>query len=180
MRDLSIRSPLICKLSLTHPLPTFADVCRCVELRQNSDTADQSIIDDLPDHLGRVDLGWLIATILDEFGPRSADIGEAVGIGDVPVERVQLGHGHAVDRSQDRLFVDIVSTGVQKDPAIGIPWTVHDVHLIGYLNLIAQIIEDDQLTESLYGMSSSEVRVRRDVGFYLKFILVSFNCGYIY
>lgn len=135
MRDLSIRnhikSPLIYKLSFTHPLPTFTNMCRCIELRQDSDTSDQGIVDDLPDHLGRVDLGWLVATVLNKFGPRSADIGEAMGVGDVPVECVQLGHGYTVDRSQDRLFVNIVPTGIQKDSTIGILWAIHDVHIIG-------------------------------------------------
>lgn len=90
---------------------------------------------------------------------------------------IQFGHSHAVDRSQDRLFVDVVSTRVQNDPAIGILWTVHNVHFTSYLNLISQVIENDQLTKGLYGVSSSEVCGCRDIDFYLKFILANNNYG---
>lgn len=147
----------------------------CVELWQDSDTADQGVIDDLFDHLGGIDLGRRVATVLDEIGPRLTDVGEALGIGDVPVERVQLGHGHTFDRPQNRLLVDIVAASVQKDSAIRILRTVHDVYLVGYSNLIAQVVEDDQLAEGLQCVSSSEVRARCNIGFHLGIILINFN-----
>lgn len=139
----------------------------CVELGQDSDTADQSIIDYLPDHLRRVDLSWRVAAVLNELGPRSADVGKAVRVGDVPVEGIQLRHGHAVDRPQDPLFVDIIPARVEQNSAIRIFRGVHDVHLICYLNLIAQVVEDDELTESLQSVSSPEICIRRDIDFYL-------------
>lgn len=86
----------------------------------------------------------------------------------MPVEGIQLGHGHAFYRSQDRRLVHVVSAGVQKNSAIGILRTIYNVHIIGDLQLVAQVVEDDQLAEGLHSMTSAEICLRRDVRFYLK------------
>lgn len=52
--------------------------------------------------------------------------GKAVGVGDVPVESVQLHHAHAFDRSLDRLDREEISRCVQKEPAVFELWLVLD------------------------------------------------------
>jgi len=145
---------------------------RCIKLWQNPDTANQSVINDLLDHLGGIDLSRRVASIFDKIGPCFTDVGKALGIGDMPVKRVQLGHGHTFDRPQNRLLIDIISTSVQKNSTIRILRTVYDVYLVGYLNLTAQVVKDDQLAEGLQCVPSSEVRVCYDMSFYLEIILI--------
>jgi len=145
---------------------------RCIKLWQNPDTANQSVIDNLLDYLGGIDLGRRVASILDKIRPCFTDVRKALGISDMPMKRVQLGHGHTFDRPQNCLLVDIVSASVQKNSTIRILRTVYDVYLVGYSNLIAQIIKNDQLAEGLQCVSSSEVCVCRDMSFYLGIILI--------
>jgi len=159
---------------MTYPLPSLANVRGCIEFRQDSDTADQGVVDNLLDHFGCVNLGGRVTAVLSKLGPCFTDVREALGVGDMPMERVQFGHSHTVDRSQDCLFVNVIPAGVQKNSTIGISWTVHYVYIVRYLNLITQIIKDNQLTECFHSMSSSKIGACCDMDFYLKIIFIKF------
>lgn len=148
---------------------------RCIKFWQDPNSANQGVIDDLPDRLRGIDLPWRVATILDEIGPCSTDIRETLGIGDMPVECIQFGRGHTVDRPQNRLFVDIVSASVQKDSTVRILWTICDIYIASYMNFRVQFVIGNQLVEGLQCVSSSEICIRRDKGFHLEIILINFN-----
>jgi len=145
---------------------------RSIKLWQHPNSANQGVIDDFSDCLRGIDFPWRVATILDEIGPCSTNIRKTLRIGNVPVECIQLGRGHTVDRPQNRLFVNIVSASVQKDSTVRILWTICDIYIAGYINLRVQIVISYQVVEGLQCVSSSKICVCRYKGFHLE---INFN-----
>lgn len=130
---------------------------RRIELRQHSHAPQQPKLNDLLHVLLGVNLLGRVAAELGHLGQSPTDVGKALRVGDVPVEGVELGHGHGLDGPQDRRLVHEVAGRVEEDTAVREGRAILDVDVPGDLQLAAQVVVDDQLGEGLQAVADAEV-----------------------
>ena len=147
-----------------HPLPSFANMSRRVKLGQHSNSPHKAKLDNLLDILFGVNLVWCVSSVLGHLGPGAAHVGEAVRVGDVPVESVHLRHGHGLDRAQDGRLVHEVARRVEEDTTVGERRTILDEDVARDFKLAVQIVVGDQLGEGLDTVTHAEVAVAGYVG----------------
>lgn len=98
-----------------------------VELGDDPDAAAGSEVNDPGDVGGGVDHLLAVGALERELGLGGEQHGEGLGVGDVPVEDVELVDGHGADRAQDVLHRVEAPGGVEQQPTVGEDRRVGDV-----------------------------------------------------
>ena len=105
-------------LQLT-PLPAGASVRRRVDLDEDSDAAYPRVVGQILDVVGRVDLVPAVRPPPGHLRELGRVEGEALGIGYVPVEGVQLGRRHPVDHAFQTLDGEELPPRVDQQSPVG-------------------------------------------------------------
>merc|ERR550525_1458588 len=85
-------------------LPSVADMSRGIKLREDSHTPETCVFHDVPDVLWCVNLSRTVRSVHRELGNSSGVEWEAVGVGDMPMEHVELVIRHPRDDLFDNLL----------------------------------------------------------------------------
>lgn len=101
---------------------------------------------------------------------------ETVRVGRMPMEHVEFGMTHGVDRSLDRRQREIVPRRVQHKSSVRVHGFVHDPHVSGHDQRLGgriMTVRGHQLPQRFQTVSGAVHRVRDNVDAYL------IACGYI-
>jgi hypothetical protein len=132
--------------------PAQGRVTRHVNLRIDTDTTLTTISDQLLDVLLGVNLTRRVS-ILGHLGVLLDLNRPGLGVGDVPVEDVQLGVGQSIDLSLERRKREEVTRGIVHDTTVGVLGSILNVDRL--LNDEIAAVADDDLAEGLETVEST-------------------------
>ena len=138
-----------------------------VDLGDDADAEGLGEADDAADVLVRVAHFGGVGTEIGEIGDGGEDEGERLGVGDVPVEHVELVEGHGADGAKDVADGVVVPGGVEEDAAVGEEGVVGDLDVAGDDRLAARggaAARPGHLGEGLEPTDGAPCRGGGDVG----------------
>lgn len=109
-----------------------------VDLRDDADAEGLGESDDAADVLFGVAHGGAVGAQVGKVGDGGEDDGEGLGVGDVPMEHIELVGGHGADGAEDVTDGVVVPCGVEEDAAVGEEGVVGDFEVAGDDRLAAR------------------------------------------
>lgn len=126
-------------------LPAFADMSWSIKLRNNADSPNLRKVNDILNIRVSVNLLRSISSDLREFGLRINYERETLRVGDVPMERVELYHCHALNCPLNASNRNEVPRCIQHEAAVLEPWRIAYNRRADHRHLVVNIVIRDKL-----------------------------------